>query len=75
MPSTAYKATHESPKSLTPLIPTPRRLRQADPCELTASLIYIASPKPDRTIQGDPVFKRKEQRWNRRPGVAVHLWS
>jgi hypothetical protein len=40
----------------TPLIPVLQRQRQADLCELEASLVYISSSRLARATQRDPVI-------------------
>ena len=42
-----------------PLIPALRKQKQVDLCEFEVSLVYIASSRTARAIEGDPVSKNK----------------
>ena len=46
----------------TPLIPAFRRQRQADLCQLSASLVYILSSRTARAIEQDYILEKKEGR-------------
>jgi hypothetical protein len=45
----------------TPFIPALGRQRQANLCEIKASLVYRVSSRPDRTTQLQPDFKRMKK--------------
>lgn len=45
-----------------PLIPALRRQRRVDFCEFEASLLYIASSRPARVMQSDPISKQNKNK-------------
>ena len=53
----------------TPLIPAPRKQRQADLCELEAILVYRASSRTARATQRNPVLKNetKQNKTKKKP--------
>jgi hypothetical protein len=45
-----------------PLIPAPRRQKQADLCEFETSLVYRGSSGTARDTQRNPVLKKKKNK-------------
>jgi hypothetical protein len=56
-----------------PLILALRRQRQVDLCEFKASLVYRASPRTVKDIQGNPVLKN--QRNKTKLLTRQYLWD
>jgi len=55
-------------EGLTPVIPAPRRQRQADLCEFEASWVYRVSSRTARATQRNCILKKKKNPNNRKGG-------